>query len=67
MWALALGAAIGVLITSMPSAPKDKIRAATVLGVVIVDPEAGVDSDLAELPAEVPRLLAHPKNVQAAR
>src|SRR6266567_802803 len=44
--------------------PKDKIRAATVLGVVIVDQEPGVDSDLGEFPAQVPRLLAHPQRVR---
>ena len=42
---------------------KDKIRCATVLGVVIVDQEPGVDSDFGEFPAQVPRLLAHPKRL----
>jgi len=44
--------------------PEDKIRAATVLGVVIVDQEPSVDSDLAEFPADVPRLLTHPGRVR---
>jgi hypothetical protein len=43
---------------------KDKVGAAPVLGVVIVDYEASVDSELVELPAEVPRLLAHPKRIR---
>src|SRR6266852_840621 len=43
---------------------KDNVGAAAVLGVVIVDQEASVDFNLAELPAEVPRLLTHPDRVR---
>ena len=41
-----------------------QIGAAAVLGVVIVDQEPGVDSDLSELPAQVSRLLTHPARVR---
>ncbi len=37
-----------------------QIRAAAVLGVVIVDQKPGVDSDLGKLPAQVPRPLTNP-------
>ena len=42
---------------------EDKIRSSAVLGVVIVDDEPRVDSDLGEFPADVSRLLGYSDRV----
>jgi hypothetical protein len=43
---------------------EDKVGATSVLVVVVVDQEPRLDSNLIQLPADIPRLLPHPAGVR---
>ena len=53
----ALGAPIGVLITTIPSPSNTRSEPTPVLGIVIVDQEPRRHAQLVELPAHIPGLL----------